>query len=145
MNLKQLLDFKPLGDARGQLFSIEGNQNIPFDIKRVYYMFGMDSALPRGFHAHKELQQVAICMKGNCKMLLDNGKVKEEITLDRSDFGVVIDELIWHEMHDFSDDCILMVIASDYYDEDDYIRDYDEFLKTVNENKLHEKNNSRKI
>lgn len=129
MSLIDLIDFKSLGDDRGQLFSLESNQNIPFDIKRVYYMFGMQDDLPRGFHAHKELQQVAICIKGRCKMIMDDGTTKEEVVIEKPNTGIIIDKLIWHEMHDFSVDCILMVIASDYYDESDYIRDYDEFLK----------------
>ena len=129
MNLITLLDFKPLGDDRGQLFSIEANKSISFNIKRVYYMFNMKSGVPRGFHAHKELQQVAICIKGSCKILIDDGTNKEEIVIDKPNTGIIIDKLIWHEMHDFSEDCILMVIASDVYDESDYLRNYDDFLK----------------
>lgn len=129
MNLITLLDFKPLGDDRGQLFSIEANKSISFNIKRVYYMFNMKSDVPRGFHAHKELQQVAICIKGSCKILIDDGTNKEEIVIDKPNTGIIIDKLIWHEMHDFSEDCILMVIASDVYDESDYLRNYDDFLK----------------
>lgn len=131
MSLIDLIDLEPLGDDRGQLFSVEANQNIPFDIKRVYYMFGMESDVPRGFHAHKELQQVAICTKGSCKLVMDDGTSKEEVFIDKPNTGIVIDKLIWHEMHDFSEDCILMVIASDHYEEDDYIRNYDEFLNFV--------------
>jgi len=128
MSLIQLLDFKALGDSRGQLFSIEGSKNIPFEVKRIYYMFDMEKSTPRGFHAHKELKQVAICVKGSFKMLLDDGTHKHEVVLDKPNTGIVIDKLIWHEMHDFSDDCILMVIANDYYDENDYLRSYETFI-----------------
>jgi dTDP-4-dehydrorhamnose 3,5-epimerase-like enzyme len=131
VSLIELIDFKSLGDGRGELFSIEGNQNIPFAIKRVYYMFGMQSELPRGFHAHKELQQVAICIKGSCKLVMDDGTTKEQVLIGKPSTGIVIDKLIWHEMHDFSEDCILMVIASNSYDESDYLRSYDDFLNFV--------------
>jgi dTDP-4-dehydrorhamnose 3,5-epimerase-like enzyme len=131
VSLINLIDFKSLGDDRGQLFSLEGNKNIPFDIKRIYYMYGMQSDVPRGFHAHKELQQVAVCIKGSCKLQMDDGRIKEEIVIGKANTGLVIDKLIWHEMHDFSDDCILMVIASDHYDENDYIRNYKQFMKFI--------------
>lgn len=131
MSLIDLIEFKPLGDDRGQLFSIESNQNIPFNIKRVYYMFGMQNDVPRGFHAHKELQQFAICIKGSCKLVMDDGTTKEEVVIEKPNIGIVIDKLIWHEMHDFSEDCILMVIASDLYDESDYLRSYDDFKNLV--------------
>ena len=131
MSLIDLIDFKSLGDERGQLFSLEAKQNIPFDIKRVYYMFGMQGDVPRGFHAHKVLQQVAICIKGSCKMIMDDGKAKEEVVIDKPNTGIMIDKLIWHEMHDFSEDCILMVIASDLYDESDYLRNYNDFSNFV--------------
>jgi dTDP-4-dehydrorhamnose 3,5-epimerase-like enzyme len=131
VSLIDLIEFKPLGDDRGQLFSIESNQNIPFNIKRVYYMFGMQNDVPRGFHAHKELQQFAICIKGSCKLVMDDGTTKEEVVIEKPNIGIVIDKLIWHEMHDFSEDCILMVIASDLYDESDYLRSYDDFKNLV--------------
>jgi dTDP-4-dehydrorhamnose 3,5-epimerase-like enzyme len=131
VSLIELINFKSLGDGRGELFSIEGNQNIPFEIKRVYYMFGMQSDVPRGFHAHKELQQVAICIKGSCKLVMDDGTKKQQVLIGKPNTGIVIDKLIWHEMHDFSEDCILMVIASDSYVESDYLRSYDDFLNFV--------------
>lgn len=131
MSLIKLIEFKELGDERGQLFSIESNLNIPFDIKRVYYMLGMENKLPRGFHAHKELNQVAVCIKGHCKFLMDDGKNKDIVSMNSSSTGIVISKLIWHEMYDFSDDCILMVLADDIYNENDYIRNYDDFIKQV--------------
>lgn len=131
MSIIKLIQFKELGDERGLLFSIESNNNIPFEIKRVYYMLGMDTQLPRGFHAHKELKQIAICIKGSCNILMDNGIKKETIKMNSPGVGLIIDKLLWHEMFDFSDDCVLMVLANDIYNEEDYIRNYDEFIKQV--------------
>ena len=132
MSLLNWVDFPPLGDSRGSLVALEGNKTVPFDIKRVYYMFYTASGVSRGFHAHEHLQQVAVCVIGKCRMVLDNGKQREEAWLDSPIKGLVINDLIWREMHDFSSDCVLLVLASQHYDETDYIRDYDEFLKVVN-------------
>ena len=126
-----LVDFSVIGDKRGSLVSLEALKNIPFEIKRVYYIFNASSDLPRGFHAHKELQQVLICTSGSCKVILDDGQKKDEYLLNKSSQGLVVDKMKWREMHDFSDDCVLMVLASDYYNEEDYIRDYGEFLKRM--------------
>jgi dTDP-4-dehydrorhamnose 3,5-epimerase-like enzyme len=132
MTLIKTIDFNVLGDERGNLISLEENKNIPFEIKRVYYIFGTQKEVSRGFHAHKELKQLAVCIQGDCTILMDDGSVKESIVLDSPSKGLIIDVQQWHEMHDFSEDCILMVLASDYYDEDDYIRDYDEFMRGMN-------------
>ncbi|EKN4261927.1 sugar 3,4-ketoisomerase [Escherichia coli] len=131
MKLVNTIEFKKLGDDRGSLVSLEQNKNIPFEIKRIYYIFGTKDGVSRGFHAHKNLQQVAICVKGSCRFLLDDGRTKEEIILDKPDTGLHINSFIWREMHDFSEDCVLMVLASELYDEDDYIRDYNDFLKEI--------------
>jgi len=131
MSLIKLINFSGLGDDRGSLISLEARKNIPFDIKRVYYIFGTKPGVARGFHAHKALQQVAICVSGKCKMLLDNGKEKAEVWLDSPAKGILIENMIWREMHDFSEDCVLMVLASEYYDEADYIRDYDNFIREI--------------
>lgn len=129
MKLINTIEFKKLGDERGSLVSLEQNKNIPFDVKRIYYIFGTKEGISRGFHAHKNLEQVAICVKGSCRFLLDNGKIKEEVILDKPDVGLHINSFIWREMHDFSEDCVLMVLASELYDESDYIRDYNNFLE----------------
>jgi dTDP-4-dehydrorhamnose 3,5-epimerase-like enzyme len=131
MNLVQWVNFPALGDDRGSLVALEGNKSIPFDIKRVYYLFGTKPGVARGFHAHKALKQVAVCVTGKCKMLLDNGTEKAEVWLDSPIKGVVIDSMVWREMHDFSADCVLLVLASEHYDENDYIRDYEGFIKAV--------------
>ena len=128
MSLINLIEFTHLGDDRGGLISLEQNQNIPFDIKRVYYIFDTKESVARGFHAHKNLQQVAICVKGSCRFLMDDGHNKAEVVLDKPNLGILIDVMQWHEMHDFSEGCVLLVLASDYYDEADYIRNYDDFL-----------------
>lgn len=132
--LIEWIDFPIIGDERGNLVALEGNNNIPFDIKRVYYLFGMDPNLPRGFHAHQELVQVAICLKGHCSILMDDGNKQEVVTLNSPSRGLVINAMQWHEMKDFSEDCVFMVLASDTYKEDDYIRNYNDFMRRVNAN-----------
>ena len=129
MSLIKTVSFKPLGDERGSLVALEGNKNVPFDIKRVYYLFATKEGVVRGFHAHKNLKQVAVCVTGSCRFVLDDGSRKEDIILDSPTVGLIIEEMVWREMHDFSDDCVLLVLASESYDEDDYIRCYQEFIK----------------
>ncbi|MBL0550672.1 WxcM-like domain-containing protein [Aeromonas caviae] len=128
MELIKLIDFPVLGDERGSLLALEGNKNIPFDIKRVYYIYGTQNGVARGFHAHKELKQVAICLNGSCRFVMDNGIEKSDVVLNSPSQGLLIDTMQWHEMYDFSSDCILLVLASNVYDEADYIRNYDDFL-----------------
>jgi len=132
ISIGKTISLKSLGDERGSLVALEGNKSVPFDIKRVYYIFGTKEGVSRGFHAHRNLKQVAICVTGSCRFVLDNGKQRKEVTLNKSTTGLLIDDLTWREMYDFSPDCVLMVLASEYYDESDYIRDYQEFLKAVN-------------
>lgn len=123
--------FKPHGDERGQLVAIEQNKDIPFKIKRVYYMYDTTEGTRRGFHAHKSLEQVLICVSGSCKILLDDGTEKAEVPLDKPNKGLYISNNMWREMFDFSSDAVLMVLASEEYDEADYIRDYDAFINFV--------------
>ena len=131
MSLIKTISLKPLGDERGSLVALESNKNVPFDIKRVYYIFGTKEGVSRGFHAHRNLKQVAVCVTGSCRFVLDNGKSREEIILDSATTGLVIEGLTWREMHDFSQDCVLLVLASEHYDKADYIRDYQKFLKAT--------------
>jgi dTDP-4-dehydrorhamnose 3,5-epimerase-like enzyme len=133
-DLVKWIEFPPLGDDRGSLVAMEGNKSLPFNIKRVYYIFGTQPSVARGFHAHKALKQVAVCVTGKCKMLLDNGTNKVEVWLDSPTKGLLIEEMVWREMHDFSPDCVLLVLASEHYDENDYVRDYKSFLRTVDQN-----------
>ena len=130
----KIINFEIKGDDRGKLIAIEELKNIPIEIKRVYYIFDNKNNIKRGFHAHKNLKQIAICVKGSCKFLLDDGKEKKEVILDSPNKGLFIDKMIWREMYDFSEDCVLVVLANDYYDEGDYIRDYDEFLRVIRNN-----------
>ncbi len=131
MKLAKLIDFNILGDNRGSLISLEQHKNIPFDVQRVYYIFDTKEGVSRGFHAHRHLEQVVVCVKGSCNIILDNGEIKEEILLNSPKKGLYIGNNLWREMHDFSEDCVLLVLASHYYDEDDYIRNYDDFLVLV--------------
>jgi dTDP-4-dehydrorhamnose 3,5-epimerase-like enzyme len=126
----EFVNFDIKGDNRGNLIAIEQLKNIPFEIQRVYYIFNTKEGVRRGFHAHKNLKQMAVCLSGSCKFLLDDGKEKiDEVVLDSPQKGLLIESMVWREMYDFSVDCILLVLASEYYDENDYIRDYNEFLK----------------
>lgn len=112
MSLIKMVDFQVLGDDRGSLVALETGREIPFDVKRVYYIFGTNPGVARGFHAHKALRQVAVCVSGSCRFVLDNGKRKEEVMLASPNSGLLIEHMIWREMHDFSEDCVLMVLAS---------------------------------
>lgn len=131
MSNYELLDFKIMGDERGSLIALEENHNVPFDVKRVYYIFGTKVDVHRGKHAHRNLRQLAICVCGSCKFLLDNGKDQVHIELNTPTQGLLIEGIMWREMYEFSDDCVLMVLADNYYSEDDYIRNYEDFLKEV--------------
>ncbi len=128
MSLINIIDFPVLGDERGALVALEANRQLPFDIKRVYYIYGTEKGAARGFHAHKALKQVAICLKGSCRFVLDDGNERGDVLLDNPAQGLLIQSFIWREMYDFSEDCVLMVLADQYYDESDYIRDYRKFL-----------------
>ena len=123
--------FQQHGDERGQLVALEEFKDIPFEIKRVYYMYDTGEGIHRGFHAHKTLKQILICIHGSCKVLLDNGQEKKIVSLEKPYEGLYISHNMWREMYDFSPDAVLMVLASEYYDESDYIRDYDQFLNSV--------------
>ena len=125
--------FQQHGDERGQLVALEEFKDIPFEIKRVYYMYDTGEGIHRGFHAHKTLKQILICIHGSCKVLLDNGEEKKIVSLEKPYEGLYIAHNMWREMYDFSPDAVLMVLASEYYDESDYIRYYDEFLNSVKE------------
>ncbi len=124
-------DFSSHGDDRGQLIALEGKRDIPFDIKRVYYIYNTAKGVRRGYHAHKRLEQILICVSGSCKILLDNGFETEEVLLDDPTVGLYISNNMWREMYDFSSDAVLLVLASELYDEKDYIREYQEFIKFI--------------
>ena len=125
--------FPPHGDDRGQLIAIEENKDLPFDVKRVYYIYDTLPDVRRGFHAHKCLEQILICVHGSCKIHLDDGFDTAEVLLDKPNEGLYISNNMWREMYDFSDGAVLLVLASEYYDEADYIRNYEDFIKMVKE------------
>ena len=129
----KIIDFQKHGDERGMLIALEENKEIPFVIKRVYYMYDTLENVRRGFHAHKKLEQILICVHGSCKIHLDDGKSTAEISLDKPFEGLYISNDLWREMYDFSPDAVLMVLASELYDEADYIRNYNEYLEYLKE------------
>ena len=126
-------EFERLSDECGTLESLEIFNNAPFEIKRVYYIDNFKMKLARGFYAHKHLQQILICVRGSCEVILNDGKEKRRYQLNNHHKDLYIDKLIWFEIHDFSDDCVLMMLASEDFVEEDYIRNYDDFVyETVN-------------
>lgn len=127
----KLFKFNIIGDSRGSLVSLEQFNNIPFEIRRIYYIFDTKRNVERGNHAHKKLEQVLVCLSGSCSVILDNGIEKKEVKLDYPDIGLYIGKNIWRSMVNFSQGCVLMVIANEKYNPSEYIRDYDLFLKTV--------------
>ena len=127
----RLINMKIFGDERGKLVSLESNKNVPFEIKRVYYIYDTLPDQDRGMHAHKNMEQIIVAMDGSCQFVLDDGESRETLWLNRPDVGLYIGKNMWREMKNFSYGCKLMVLASDYYDEKEYIRNYDEFLKGI--------------
>ena len=133
VNLAQMLEFKQKGDERGHLVIVEGNDDIPFDIKRIFYIYGSDSDVIRGKHANKNSEFVLINVNGTSKVKVMDGKGNEAVYfLNRPHTGIFLPKLVWKEMYDFSDDSVLLCLASSHYDSEEYIRDYDEFVKFIN-------------
>ena len=126
----RVLQFKEYGDERGNLVVAEGDgMDIPFDIKRVFYMYGSDPDIIRGQHANRQTEFVLINVSGSSKVLVDDGRSREVIVLDKPRMGLYMGPMIWKEMYDFSADSVLLVLASEHYQEQEYIRDYQEFIK----------------
>jgi len=125
------LKLNSFSDERGSLIAIEAEKDVPFKINRTYYMYNLSANNPRGFHAHKNLEQFVICLQGSCQIKLDDGFKENHFTLDSPKKGLIIRKLIWREMYNFKDNCILMVLASHHYDEDDYIRNYNDFIDHI--------------
>lgn len=123
------IPFQIHGDSRGMLVALEGMRDVPFDIRRVYYIFATQEAVRRGQHAHRSLTQLAIAVRGSVTFLLDDGSGPAEVTLDDPGSGVLIGPMVWRELHHFSDDCVVMVLADQVYDPTDYIADYEQFLR----------------
>lgn len=126
-----LKELKVLGDHRGQLIALEENADVPFDIKRVFYIYGTIPDISRGNHSHYKTKQFLVAVNGSCKVTLDDGEIQQVFDLNRPNVGLFQDALIWGTMHDFSKDCVLMVLADNGYNENDYIRDYEKFIEVV--------------
>ena len=134
MKLKEkcpIIHFSNLGDERGKLVVIEGGQAIPFDIKRVFYIYDSDSTVMRGQHANRESEFVLINVAGHSKVRITDGKEEFIVSLDKPMMGVYIPKMIWKDMYEFSSDSVLLVLASTHYDGGEYIRDYDAYLEEM--------------
>ncbi len=127
----KLIEFPKIADVRGNLSFIEGNRHIPFSIQRVYYLYDIPAFAERGGHAHKKLQQILIPLTGSFKVHLDNGKEKMTLGLNKPWEGLFISQMVWRELSDFSSGSSCLVLASELYEEQDYYRDYQAFLKAL--------------
>lgn len=129
-----MIDFEEKGDDRGHLVICEGSQDIPFDIKRIFYIYGSDSSVVRGQHANKKTEFVLINVAGSSKVKVMNGKGNEIVfCLNRPHTGVYLPSMVWKEMYDFSEDSVLLCLASEHYDSEEYVRNYEDYLKLVQE------------
>ena len=129
------IDFQKHGDDRGSLVVAEYEKEIPFLVKRIYYIYDVSDDKRRGFHSHKNLRQVYIAIHGSLKVMLDDGEKQETVLLDDPAKGLYIGHNVWREIFDFSQDAVLLVLASEKFSESDYIRNHDEFLTSLKENK----------
>lgn len=127
----KILEFPDLGDERGNLVVVEGEQQIPFAINRVFYIYGSDATVVRGQHANRESEFVLINVSGTSKVRVDDGKEEYVVELNRPRMGLYLPTMLWKDMYDFSEDSVLLVLASTHYDGNEYIRDYDEYLKEI--------------
>lgn len=131
LELCKIITLPQIPDARGNLTFIESNRHIPFDIRRVFYLYDVPGGAERGGHAHKELEQFLVAMSGSFDVMLDDGTRQQTYSLNRSYYGLYLPPRVWREMTNFSSGSVCVVFASAYYDEDDYYRDHDEFLAAV--------------
>jgi dTDP-4-dehydrorhamnose 3,5-epimerase-like enzyme len=129
LSLVQSVDIPARGDARGQLSVAELGGALPFPVRRVYWIHGTQPGVSRGFHAHKQLRQLCVCVAGSVRIVLFDGRREESVVLDSYAKGLLIGPGLWREMHEFSPDCVLMVFADAEYDESDYIRDREQFIR----------------
>lgn len=136
VNNCKIIELPKITDPRGNLSFIEGGQHIPFDIKRVYYLYDVPGGSDRGSHAHKNLQQFIVAMSGSFDVVLDDGREKRRFHLNRSYYGLYVCPMMWRDLDNFSSGAVCMVLASTRYDESDYIRDYDQFIAAVERNSL---------
>lgn len=129
----RIIGLPQVHDPRGNLTFIEGGRHVPFEIKRVYYLYDVPGGAERGGHAHRELEQLIIAMSGSFDVVLDDGYIRQRFHLNRSYYGLYIRTMIWREIDNFSSGSVCMALASNYYDEADYYRDYQDFLAAVRE------------
>lgn len=127
----KILEFPDLGDERGNLVVVEGEQQIPFAINRVFYIYGSDDTVVRGQHANRESEFVLINVSGTSKVRVDDGTEEYIVELNRPRMGLYLPTMLWKDMYEFSADSVLLVLASTHYDGNEYIRDYDEYLKEI--------------
>ena len=132
----KLIEFPQQGDDRGHLVIVEGNQDIPFDIKRVFYIYGSDRNVIRGRHANYQSEFVLINVAGTSKVKVDDGERQKVFHLDRPHIGIYIPKLVWKDMYDFSEDSVLLCLSNEHYNANEYIRDYDAYLKVMREKTL---------
>lgn len=130
----RIVELPKISDPRGNLSFVEGSRHIPFDMKRVYYLYDVPGGEARGGHAHKHLQQLIIAISGSFDVVLDDGVTKKTISLNRCYRGLYIPTMIWRELVNFTSGAVCMVLASEYYDESDYYREYDEFIRAAQRN-----------
>jgi hypothetical protein len=127
----KIIDLPKIADPRGNLTFIEGCRHVPFDIKRVYYLYDVPGGAERGGHAHKDLRQLIVALSGSFDVVLDDGSEKKRFHLNRSYYGLYVCPMIWRELDNFSSASVCMVLASNFYDEADYYRDYQQFLQAL--------------
>ncbi len=127
----RMIEFPQKGDDRGHLVIVEGNQDIPFEIKRVFYIYGSDKDVIRGKHANYNTEFVLINVAGTSKVKVDDGTEQKIFSLDRPHTGIFLPRMVWKDMYDFSEDSVLLVLASEHYDETEYIRSYPEYLEIM--------------
>ena len=127
----KLIEIPQKGDERGHLVIVEGDQDIPFDIKRVFYIYGSDKDVVRGKHANYRTEFVLINVAGTSKVRVTDGKNEKTFNLDRPQIGIYLPKLVWKDMYDFSEDSVLLCLASEHYNSEEYIRDYDEYLQVM--------------
>jgi dTDP-4-dehydrorhamnose 3,5-epimerase-like enzyme len=131
----RIIELPKISDPRGNLTFVEANRHIPFDIKRVYYLYDVPGGSERAGHGHKQLQQLFIAMSGSFDLLIDDGHEKKKYHMNRSYYGLYVCPMIWRDLDNFSSGSVCMVFASDYYDESDYYREYQDFIEAVNQKK----------
>lgn len=134
INQVKIINFNEHGDTRGTLVAIEENKDIPFDIKRVFYMYDIDKNIVRGNHANRNSEFVLICLSGSCKINVKDGNNSKEYILNKPSIGLYIPKMIWKEMYDFSENAVLLALSSHFFNENEYIDDFEQYKKEVNDN-----------